>query len=172
MGESSRRALEVRKAAHRALIRVEEDVERLRFNRCVAHIYDLANQLSSAIAATEEPVAPASALARAFGEAADILVQAMAPFMPHLAESCWAALGHREIVAGRPWPQADRALVVEATMTLPVQVNGKKRAEITVARDAETRTVEAAALEAVGALGVTAHKKVIVVPGRIVNVVV
>ena len=166
------RALDLRKAAHRALIRVEEDVERLHFNTCIAHVRSLANHLSAAIASTEEPVRAGSALARAFGEAADILVLILAPFMPHLAESCWAALGHDTLVAAMPWPEADRELVVEDTVTLPVQVNGRKRAEIAVARDADTKVIEGIAIEAVGRLGVTLHKKVIVVPGRIVNVVV
>ena len=169
------RASEVRKAAHRALIRVEEDIERLRFNRCVAHIYDLSNQLSSVIGSTEEPVAPGSALARAFGEAADILVQIAAPFMPHLCEASWAVLGHRTIVAAAAWPKADHALVIENTVVLPVQINGRKRAELTVPRDADTDTITAAALalELVRqALLDREPKKVIVVPGRIVNVVV
>ena len=169
------RATEVRKAAHRALIRIEEDIERLRFNRCVAHIYDLSNQLSSAIASTEEPVVPGSALAHAFGEAADILVQIAAPFMPHLSEAAWAALGHGTIVAATAWPEADRALVVEDTVVLPVQINGRKRAELTLAREADVETVKAAvlALEAVRqALAGREPRKIIVVPGRIVNVVV
>ena len=174
-GDAPERALEVRKAAHRAVIRIEEDVERLRFNRCVAHIYELANALSAAIAATEEPVAPGSALARAFGEAADMLVQGLAPFMPHLAEACWAALGHGTLVAETPWPQADRALVVEATIVLPVQINGKKRGDVTVPRDADPEAVKAAALAVdviAQALDGRRPKKMIVVPGRIVNVVV
>ncbi len=174
-GDDEARALEVRKAAHRALIRVEEDVERLRFNRCVAHIYELGNALSAAIASTEAPVAPGSALARAFGEAAGFLAQAIAPFMPHLAEACWAELGHASLVAETPWPVADRALVVENTIVLPVQINGKRRAEVTVARDADVDTVKAAALAfdtIVQALDGRLPKKVIVVPGRIVNVVV
>ena len=174
-GGDDERASGIRKAAHRALIRVEEDIERLRFNRCVAHIYDLSNQLSSAIASTEEPVTPGSALARAFGEAADILVQIAAPFMPHLCEASWAVLGHRTIVAATAWPLADRALVIEETIVLPVQLNGRKRAELTVPRDADAETVTAAALalEPVRqALLGREPKKVIVVPGRIVNVVV
>ena len=169
------RALDVRKSAHRALIRVEEDLERLRFNRCVAHVYELANALSASIASTEAPVAPGSALARAFGEAAGFLVQAIGPFMPHLAEACWAELGHATPVAETPWPAADRALVVENTIVLPVQINGKRRAEVTVPRDADAKAVEAAALGSdtiVQALDGRTPKKVIVVPGRIVNVVV
>jgi leucyl-tRNA synthetase len=173
--DASEQALQVRKAAHRALIRVEEDIERLRFNRCVAHIYELTNTLSAAIASIEAPVAPGSALARAFGEAADILAQVLAPFMPHLAEACWAVLGHDTIVAGQAWPVADRALVVESTITLPVQINGKKRGDVTVPRDADNDAVQAAtlAVEVIAqALDGRTPKKFIVVPGRIVNVVV
>ncbi len=167
-------ALAVRKAAHRAIIRVEEDVERLRFNRCVAHLYDLFNQLFAAVGAIEEPVLPAG-LPQAFGEAADILVQLTAPFMPHLAETMWAGLGHGELVATTPWPQADRALDVEETVTLPVQINGRKRADVTVDRNADEATVRAAALalDVVDrALEGRTPRKVIVVPQRIVNVVV
>ncbi len=173
-GGSDAAALGVRKAAHRALIRIEEDIERLRFNRCVAHIYELSNQLSAAIGAIEsETLAPG--LAAAFGEAADILVQVIAPFMPHLAETAWAALGHDDLVSAAPWPVADHALVVEDAVTLPVQINGRKRADVTVPRDAGQDAVIAAALalEIIDrALEGRAPKKVIVVPGRIVNVVV
>jgi len=95
--------------------------------------------------------------------------------MPHLAEECWAALGHDHLVAETAWPQVERALLIEATVTLPVQVNGKKRADVTVARDAGNAEIEAdvLALDAVKkALDGKAPKKVIIVPGRIVNVVV
>jgi leucyl-tRNA synthetase len=94
--------------------------------------------------------------------------------MPHLAEECWALLGHDELVAQAPWPQLERALLVEETLTLPVQINGKKRADVTVARDAGNADIENAvlALEAVQrALEGRRPKKVIIVPQRIVNVV-
>ena len=97
-----------------------------------------------------------------------------APMMPHLAEECWAALGHKSLVAEASWPALDEVLLVEDTVTLPVQVNGKKRADVTVARDAGKSDIEAAVLklEAVRrALAGKAPKKVIVVPQRIVNVV-
>ena len=72
-------------------------------------------------------------------EAVNILVQLFHPMMPHLAEECWAALGHDTLVAQAPWPQVERDLLVEDTMTLPVQINGKKRADVTVARNAGDR---------------------------------
>jgi leucyl-tRNA synthetase len=94
--------------------------------------------------------------------------------MPHLAEECWAVLDHDTLVAQTPWPAVERALLVEDTVTLPVQINGKKRAEVTVARDDANADIEAAvlALEAVKkALDGMQPKKIIIVPQRIVNVV-
>jgi leucyl-tRNA synthetase len=165
-------ALSVRKAAHRALANVTDDLSRLRFNRCVAHIYECANALSEALGAAE--TAPSPDLAWALREAGDILVRLFHPMMPHLAEECWAALGHPSLVSTQSWPPLEADLLVENTVTLPVQINGKKRADITVARDAGKNEIEAAvlALDAVKkALGGQSPKKVIVVPQRIVNVV-
>src|SRR5690606_37975871 len=107
-------------------------------------------------------------------EAFDILVKLIAPMVPHLAEECWAALGHDSLVSQAPWPQIEEALLVSDTITLPVQVNGKKRADVTVPRSAPNPEIEAAvlALDAVkSALGGKPHRKIIVVPQRIVNVV-
>jgi leucyl-tRNA synthetase len=162
----------VRKAAHRALAAVEEDVERLRFNRCVAHIYELANALQDLLARAKG--VEEAGLAAALREAAQIFVALLAPMMPHLAEECWAALGEGGLVADRPWPMLDRVLLVEDAITLPVQVNGKKRADVTVPRDADPSVIEAAvlSLEAVQrAMDGKPARKVIVVPQRIVNVV-
>ncbi len=165
-------AQNVRKAAHRALANVSEDIAKLRFNRCVAHIYECANALSDAIGAAE--TAPAPDFAWALREAGDILVRLFHPMMPHLAEECWALLGHNSLVSSESWPQLEPELLVESTITLPVQINGKKRAEVTVARDAGKEAVEAAVLtldEVKRALDGRSPKKVIVVPQRIVNVV-
>jgi leucyl-tRNA synthetase len=166
-------ALGVRKAAHGALAKVSEDIEKLRFNRCIAHIYEFANALQAALANAGSG-APAPDFAFAVREAAEILVQLFHPMMPHLAEECWAALGHGSLLAVQGWPAVEAGLLVEDTVTLPVQVNGKKRADVTVARDAGTADIEAAvlSLEAVRrALDGKAPKKVIVIPQRIVNVV-
>ena len=97
------------------------------------------------------------------------------PMMPHLAEECWAELGHNTLIASEPWSAVEAALLVENTVTLPVQINGKKRAEATVARNATNAEIEAAVLaldEVKRALDGKRPKKVIVVPHRIVNVVV
>jgi leucyl-tRNA synthetase len=168
----SEQALAVRKAAHRALANVSDDIGKLRFNRCVAHIYEFANALSDAIGSAE--TAPSPDFAWALREAGDILVQLFAPMMPHLAEECWAALGHKGFAAEQDWPRVEPELLVENTVTLPVQINGKKRADVTVPRDAGKDEIEAAvlALDAViKALDGKSPKKVIVVPQRIVNVV-
>ena len=166
-------ALAIRKAAHRALARTEDDVERLRFNRCVAHVYELSNTLQSAMSECEGPAS--QDLVAVLRESGLILVQIVAPMMPHLAEECWSVLGGRGLVAEAAWPVADRSLIIENEFTYPVQINGKKRADLTIARDADQKTVETAvlALDAVQkALDNQVPKKIIVVPQRIVNVVV
>jgi leucyl-tRNA synthetase len=166
-------ALKVRKAAHRALAHVSDDVDKLRFNRCVAHIYEFANALGDAIGDIES--SPADDLAWALREAGDILVRLFHPMMPHLAEECWATLGHKTLVATEAWPKVEPDLLIENTVTLPVQINGKKRAEVTVGRDAIIAEIEAAVLaldEVKKVLDGKSPKKVIVVPQRIVNVVV
>ncbi|MFZ0507273.1 MAG: leucine--tRNA ligase, partial [Methylocella sp.] len=141
----SRAAIEIRRAVHMSLIKLEEDIERLRFNRAVAQVHDLANKLSAAIGAIET-TNTGEDIRAAFREAAEILVLMIAPMMPHLAEECWALLGHADLAAEAAWPVADRALVVEDTIALPVQVNGRKRADLVVARGAGRAAIEAAAL--------------------------
>jgi leucyl-tRNA synthetase len=168
-------ALALRKATHKALANVGDAVEKLHFNVCVAHIYEFANTLNEVIGdADSEDGSVAPDFTWAMREAADVLVQLFAPMMPHLAEECWATLGHDTLVAQAPWPAVERDLLIEDTITLPVQVNGRKRAEVTVPRDAANAEIEAAvlALDAVQkALDGKLPKKVIVVPQRIVNVV-
>lgn len=164
-------AMSVRKSAHGALAKVSEDIEKLRFNRCIAHIYEFANSLQTVLAGS--PAATPD-LKFAIREAAEIMVQLFHPMMPHLAEECWAALGHASLLAAQSWPALESDLLVEDTITLPVQVNGKKRADVTVARDARNVDIEASvlALDAIKrALDGKAPRKVIIVPQRIVNVV-
>jgi leucyl-tRNA synthetase len=99
----------------------------------------------------------------------------MAPMTPHLAEDMWQMLGGDGLVIHAPWPKADEAMLVEANVTLPIQINGKRRAEISVPKDMPKEEVEKIALaqEAVAkALDGAQPKKLIVVPGRIVNVVI
>jgi leucyl-tRNA synthetase len=170
-------ALALRKAAHKALASVEDNIVALRFNVAVARIYELVNAIAGALASlAENKGQPADAgLAYAVREATRLLVEMMAPMMPHLAEECWRALGGEDLVATRPWPTVDRALLAEDVVTLPVQVNGKKRGELTIAIDASQSDVETAtlALDAVRrALDGRHPKKIVVVPKRIVNVVI
>ncbi len=166
-------AVLVRKAAHGALAKVSEDIERLRFNVCIAHIYEFAKSLQAVVAASPEGTRPD--LRFAVREAAEIMVQLFHPMMPHLAEECWATLGHEALLATQSWPTLESDLLIEDAITLPVQVNGKKRADVTVARDARNVDIEAAvlALDPIRrALDGKTVRKVIIVPQRIVNVVV
>ena len=164
-------ALALRKAAHGALDKVSTGIERLHFNVCLAHIREFTNALADVLAKGGQPTPD---LAWAVREAAVILVQLFAPMMPHLAEECWTVLGQSGLISEANWPQIERDLLVEDTVTLVVQVNGKKRGDVTVPRGAQNPEIEAAvlALDAVKlALGGKAVRKVIVVPMRIVNVV-
>jgi leucyl-tRNA synthetase len=166
--------LALRKNAHSALNKVSEDIARLRFNRCVAHVYELSNALQASLTAARQSGGIGPAYAAAVREAVEIMVLLFSPMMPHLAEECWATLGHETLVAESPWPEVEQSLLVEDTITLPVQVNGRKRADVTVARDAVNAEIERAVLEleaVVRALEGKPPKKVIVVPQRIVNVV-
>ena len=99
------------------------------------------------------------------------LILMLAPLAPHIAEELWARLGHTTSLAHGPFPVADPALLVEETVEYPIQVNGKRRGEISVPRDMAVAEIERLALEAVARNLEGAPKKVIVVPGRIVNVV-
>jgi len=157
-------SLNLRRATHRAIAAVTENLEALRFNNAVAQLYTLAN----AIGAAEK----CDAAARR--EAIEALVLLCAPMMPHLAEECWQALGYDRLVAETPWLKYDAALTQTDSVTLAVQVNGKRRGEITMPKNSDGKAAESAALALDGvirALDGKAPKKVIVVPNRIVNVV-
>jgi len=164
--------MNVRKAAHKALANVSDDIEKLRFNRCVAHIYDLANNLQLVL--NDNASQSEEHLDTAFSEASRILLILISPMMPHLAEECWQLFSFEGYLANLPWPEADRSLLIENTITLPVQVNGKKRADVSIEREAGKEAIEAAVLalpEIEKILNGAKPKKIIVVPGRIVNVV-
>ena len=161
-------AVEVRKAAHRALDQTGKSIESLRFNVAVAHVHEFANVLSAALTKTGE------GLPWAMREAGEMLAHTIGPMMPHLAEECWARLGYNTLLANEAWPAADPALLVDDHVTIAVQVNGKRRDELVISRSAASAEVEAAALElepVKRALEGRPVKKVIVVPQRIVNVV-
>jgi leucyl-tRNA synthetase len=172
-------ALALRKATHGALDKVSTGIEKLHFNVCLAHIREFSNSLSDVLGRPDQPSPDMSPdlspdLSWAVREAAVILVQLFAPMMPHLAEECWGVLGQQGLVSEADWPKIERDLLVEDTVMLVVQVNGKKRGEVTVARTAQNPEIETAVLglDAVKqALGGKAVRKVIIVPMRIVNVV-
>jgi len=164
-------ALALRKAAHGALDKVSTGIERLHFNVCLAYIREFSNAMGDVLAREGQP---SPDLVWAVREAAIILVQLFAPMMPHLAEESWQVLAQPGLVSEAGWPKIERDLLVEDTVTLVVQVNGKKRGEVTVARGAQNPEIEAAVLglDAVKqALGGKTVRKVIIVPMRIVNVV-
>jgi len=107
-------------------------------------------------------------------EVADALVLMLSPLAPHVGEELWRKLGHDSTVAYTPMPQADRSLLLDDTIEYPVQVNGKLRGHVTVPADADADAVEASALadaKIAAAVGGATPKKVIVVPGRMVNIV-
>ena len=162
-------ALELLRQVHKTIDGVTNGIEEFRFNTSVAQIHELSNALKKA----EQSSAPNMATARRFG--VRTLAQLVSPFAPHIAEECWSAVGGDGLVVEAPWPVADPDMLTSDTITLPVQVNGKKRSDIVVAADAPKDEVEKAALEDADVQRFTDGKtirKVIVVPGRIVNIVV
>jgi leucyl-tRNA synthetase len=166
-------ALAISQAAHKTLKAVASDYDRLAFNKAVARIYELVNALAAPLGQVASGKADPATVS-AVREATEILISLIAPMTPHLAEECWKLLAGGGIVAEAGWPIFDEALVADNEITIPVQINGKKRADLTIARDADQSQVERAVLELEGvrsALEGKAPKKIIVVPQRIVNVV-
>ncbi|MEZ5667972.1 MAG: leucine--tRNA ligase [Alphaproteobacteria bacterium] len=159
----------IRKAVHKTVAGVSEDIDQFRFNRAVAKLYELVNVLQ---AVPEDADAGAGAAMR---EALDALALLAAPMMPHLAESAWERLGNAGLAAQAAWPEADPALLVDDTVRIAVQVNGKLRATLDLPRDADRAAAEAGALAIDAVQRTIADKqvrKVVVVPNRIVNIVV
>ncbi len=160
--------LELRRLAHRTVRDVTAGIEKFHFNVGIARMNELANALRKA----EQSTAPGMATARR--EAMKLFAQLAAPFAPHVAEECWSVLGGAGMVTTAKWPAPDPALLVSDTLILPVQINGKKRAEISVPASADKAAVEAIAREDDAVkqhLSGLTVQKVIVVPGRIVNIV-
>ncbi|TQS71353.1 leucine--tRNA ligase [Rhodobacteraceae bacterium] len=152
------------RATHRAIDEVTRSIDGFAFNKAVAKLYEQANTLSK----TKAPNA-------ARRDAMRVMAQLLSPMVPHLAEDIWALLGGEGFVIDARWPQADPALLVDETVTLPIQINGKRRAELTVPADMPKEEIEKLVLSedhVVKALAGGQPKKLIVVPGRIVNVVI
>ncbi len=160
-------AFEARRTVHKAIRDVTEDIERLHFNRMVAHLRELTN-------AVAELSGGDAAMNWVRREGLEALVRLAAPTIPHIAEELWTLLGHRDMLVDKAWPEADMRLVADTTVTVAVQVNGKLRGTIELARDIDKAEAEKAALALAAVqtlLDGKAPKKVIVVPNRIVNVV-
>jgi leucyl-tRNA synthetase len=148
---------------HRTIDGVRADFPAMHYNTAAAKLIELSNHLTKAY--------PDGGLPRSVAEP---LVLMLSPLCPHLAEELWSMLGHPQTLAYAAFPEADESLLVEDTAEYPIQVNGKVRSRITVPADADTAAVQAAALadeKIVALVGDGAPRKVIVVPGRLVNVV-
>jgi leucyl-tRNA synthetase len=155
---------ETLRALHRAIAGVHSDYAALRYNTAAAKLIELNNHLTKVYRATGVP-----------RSVAEPLVLMMAPLTPHVAEELWSLLGHEDSLAYHPFPVADEQYLVADTVEYPIQINGKVRSRVTVPADAGREQVEAAALteeKVVAALDGQAPRKVIVVPGRLVNVVI
>ncbi|MDG0990770.1 MAG: leucine--tRNA ligase [Yoonia sp.] len=152
------------RAMHKAIEDVTLGVESFGFNAAIAKLYGFTSVL-----------AKSKAGGAAKREAMRTLAQLMAPMTPHLSEEIWTMMGGAGLVINAPWPVADPKMLVQDTVTMPIQINGKRRSEIAVAADMPKDEIEELALGldvVVAALDGAAPKKLIVVPGRIVNIVV
>ena len=155
---------DLKRAMHKAIFDVTSGVESFGFNAAIAKLYAFTNTIQKSKAS--------HAVQR---EAIMTLAQLMAPMTPHLAEDIWAHQGGTGLITNAPWPDVDETMLVEDKVTLPIQVNGKRRSEITVPKDMDKAEVEKLVMEddaVQRALQNGPLKKLIVVPGRIVNVVI
>ena len=151
---------DVDRLLHKTIKRITEDVEQLKFNPAIAQMFEFVNDL------TPRERRPRSAIER--------FVLLVAPFAPHIAEELWLRLGHESSLAYEPWPQYDAELAKDDTVEIAVQVMGKIKSRIVVAGDADEKAIEAAALNDETIQREIAGKmvrKVIVVKGRLVNIV-
>ena len=152
------------RALHKTIVDVTSGVESFGFNAAIAKLYGFTATLAKSKAGYA-----------AQHEAIRTLAQLMAPMTPHLAEDIWAHQGGQGLIANAPWPKADPELLIEDEVTLPIQINGKRRDEITVAKDMSKEELEALVLQnnaVMKALDGATPKKLVIVPGRIVNVVI
>jgi leucyl-tRNA synthetase len=156
---------ELRRVLHKTIAGVHDDMEALRFNTAVAKLIELNNAVTKHV--TASGTTPR--------EVADAIVRMLSPLAPHIAEELWKELGNASSVVWQPFPTADASLLVEESVELPVQVNGKVKARITVPADASEDALAAAALADAGvqaALAGRPVKKQIVVAGKMISLVV
>jgi len=167
-GSLSAEAQDVVRKTHRAILDVSADFDAFRFNRAVARIRELTNEVTALVGDN-----PGNIWARRIGY--ETVVQLVGPVMPHLAEELWALLGHKNLLAKTPWPIADKQYLVEDTVTVAVQVNGKFRGTIEVSPKTSKDEAEAMALSLNNVQRATESsppRKIIVVPNKVINVVV
>lgn len=151
---------EMTRLLHKTMKKVTEDIDSMAFNTAISALMVLTNHLNS--------------LDQVPREAAEKLALMVSPFAPHLGEECWSILGHEESLAYHPWVEYDESLCVDKTIKMGVQVNGKARGEIEIAKDADQETAMAAAMQqdrVVAQVDGKDIKKIIYVPGRILNIV-
>ncbi len=163
--------LALKKLTHKTIDAVTKDIEGFHFNKAVARIRELTNALEKIAADASKHT---SDWKTAMGESLEATIHLLAPFLPHLAEELWALLGHTDLVATRSWPVADATLLVDDTVTVAVQVNGKLRATLELAKnlpEEEAKTIALAHPQVAPHLDGKTVKKTIVVPNRIINVV-
>jgi leucyl-tRNA synthetase len=168
-GPADEAATALRRATHKLVKQVTEAIDTFRFNSGIARLYEFLNLLKSNPAKDASP-----AVMSARHEALSAFARLIAPFTPHLAEECWVRIGGEGMVTAAPWPTFDPALTQDALRVLPVQVNGKRRGEITAPAGAPAAEVEKIVLddpEIARRLEGLTIRKVIVVPDRIVNIV-
>ena len=149
---------------HRTIHDVTQAIESFGFNAAIARLYAFTNNLAKSKAGSETKILAAKTLA-----------QLMSPMTPHLSEELWEKLGEETLIAKQPWPTVDDSLLTDENITMPIQINGKRRGQIEVKKDLNSTEIEKLAIsEAVvqKALNGNVPKKVIVVPGRIINVVI
>jgi len=160
-GDSIEMDTETTKILHKTMKKVTEDIESMSFNTAISAMMVLANHLTSLKGQVPR-------------EAAEKLVLMVSPFAPHLGEECWSILGHEESLAYHPWVEYDEALCVDNTIKMGVQVNGKTRGEIEIAKDADQDGAMAEAMKVQSVFNQVDGKdvkKIIYVPGRILNIV-
>ncbi len=166
----SKKALSLRKAVHKTVYHLQNDIEKLGFNKGVARIYELVNFLAKLNLKADS----SDDILYAYHEALEFLAIAISPMIPHLAEECWNLMGNKNLVCENSWPTIDKQLLVENDITLPIQINGKRKAEITVPQEASKNEIEHLVLThetVVKFLAGNQPKKLIIVPKRIVNIV-
>ena len=165
LGEHSQAVLKI---IHRTIVAVSDDLDKFHFNRAVARIRELTNEL--------EDLSPQEEGADwVMRQGLEIAVCLIGPMMPHLAEELWHSLGHQTLLADTPWPEAEADQLVEKNVTVAVQVNGKLRGTLDLPKNSDDQTAETAALALENVSAAIAGKpirKVIIVPNRIINVVV